>query len=62
MEHCCQRIAELAMVMIIPMAILFIPVVGSHGWGSILYKWDNPGYGAEHGIGGGLDGKTPLVG
>lgn len=46
-----RRIAELAMVMIIPMAILFIPVVGSLWMGEgILYKWDNPGYGAEHGI------------
>ena len=46
-----RRIAELAMVMIIPMAILFIPVVGSLWMGEgILYKWDNPGYGAELGI------------
>ncbi len=46
-----RRIAELAMVMVIPMGILFIPVLASLWMGEgTLYRWDNPEYGPEHGL------------
>lgn len=45
-----RRIAELVMVMVIPMGILFIPVLASLWTGEgTLYRWDNQEYGAEHG-------------
>lgn len=40
-----RRIAELVMVMIIPLAVLFLPIVGSVLLGEgTLYRWDDPGY------------------
>jgi len=45
-----RRIAELVMVMVIPMGILFLPVLGSLWMGhGTLYGWDSPeAYQAEH--------------
>ena len=46
-----RRIAELVMVMVIPMGILFIPIIASLWTGDgILYRWDDAGYAAEHGL------------
>ena len=46
-----RRIAELAMLMVIPMGILFIPILTSLWMGEgTLYRWDNPEYGPEHGL------------
>ena len=46
-----RRIAELVMVMVIPMGILFIPVVGSLWTGEgTLYRWDNAAYATDHGL------------
>jgi hypothetical protein len=46
-----RRIAELVMVMVIPMGILFIPIIGSLWMGDgTLYRWDNAQYAAEHGF------------
>lgn len=47
-----RRIAELVMVMIIPMAILFVPVIASLWSGEgTLYRWDRGlEYGVEHGL------------
>ncbi|MDB4759811.1 hypothetical protein OAG34_01210 [bacterium] len=46
-----RRIAELVMVMVIPMGILFIPVLASLWTGEgTLYSWDNPEYAIEHGL------------
>ena len=44
-----RRVAELYMVMLVPLAILFLPIAGSliFGGGS-LYVWNDPGYAAEH--------------
>lgn len=39
-----RRIAELVMIMIIPLAILFIPVLVSLGGNGVLYAWDNEQY------------------
>ncbi len=39
-----RRIAELAMIMVIPLAILFIPVLVSLGGNGVLYAWDNEQY------------------
>lgn len=40
-----RRIAELFMVMVIPMAVLFIPILASVFLGEgILYRWDDPTY------------------
>ena len=45
-----RRIAELVMIMVIPMGILFLPVLGSLWMGQgTLYGWDSPdAYQAEH--------------
>ena len=47
-----RRIAELVMIMVIPMGILFLPVLGSLWMGQgTLYGWDSPdAYQAEHGV------------
>ena len=39
-----RRIAELVMIMIIPLAILFIPILVSLGGDGVLYAWDNDQY------------------
>lgn len=44
-----RRIAELIMIMIVPLAILFIPVIASLLFGEgTLYRWDDPNYAVEH--------------
>jgi hypothetical protein len=44
-----RRIAELVMVMIIPLAVLFLPILGSLLFGEgTLYRWDDPNYATEH--------------
>ncbi len=40
-----RRIAELVMIMIVPLAILFIPILISLAGDGVLYGWDNPQYG-----------------
>ena len=40
-----RRIAELIMIMIVPLAILFIPVLVSLTGTGVLYGWDDPDYG-----------------
>jgi len=39
-----RRIAELVMIMIVPLAILFIPVLVTLTGDGVLYAWDNPQY------------------
>jgi hypothetical protein len=44
-----RRIAELVMVMIIPLAVLFIPIIASLMMGEgVLYRWDDPNYAIDH--------------
>ena len=44
-----RRVAELASMMIVPMAILFVPIIfAAHRGG--LYEWTSPNFAAEHGI------------
>jgi len=44
-----RRVAELMMVMLIPLTVLFIPIAWSV-WNGELYAWSDPGYQAEHGV------------
>lgn len=45
-----RRVAELLMVMVVPLAILFLPVVVTLFTGEgTLYPWDNPAYAEQHG-------------
>jgi hypothetical protein len=39
-----RRIAELVMIMIVPLAILFIPILVSLTGEGVLYPWDHPQY------------------
>ena len=44
-----RRVAELFMVMIVPLAVLFLPILGTLIVGNgTLYCWDNPAYGTDH--------------
>src|SRR6056297_115957 len=43
-----RRVAELFMVMIIPLAILFIPILATIGGDGALYAWTDSTYIAEH--------------
>jgi len=44
-----RRIAELVMLMVIPMGILFLPILGSLWLGDgTLYHWDDPAYGTDN--------------
>lgn len=44
-----RRIAELVMVMVIPLAILFLPIIASLFFGEgTLYRWDDPNYATDH--------------
>ena len=44
-----RRIAELVMVMIIPLALLFLPIIFSLLFGEgTLYRWDDPNYATEN--------------
>ena len=45
-----RRVAELMMVMVVPLAILFLPVLFSLWGEGTLYSWDNPNYAEEHHI------------
>lgn len=45
-----RRVAELMMIMLVPLAILFIPVLISLTGGDTLYQWNNAEYGVVHGI------------
>lgn len=46
-----RRIAELVMVMVVPLAILFLPIIGSLLFGEgTLYRWDDPNYAVEHNL------------
>lgn len=40
-----RRIAELVMIMIVPLAILFLPILLSLSGEGVLYGWDHPQYG-----------------
>ncbi|SMP70291.1 quinol:cytochrome c oxidoreductase quinone-binding subunit 2 [Neorhodopirellula lusitana] len=44
-----RRIAELMMMMVIPLAVLFLPI-GYAAYSGSLYSWSDPGYQAEHGV------------
>ncbi|EMI27131.1 MULTISPECIES: hypothetical protein [Rhodopirellula] len=44
-----RRVAELMMIMVIPLALLFIPIAVSAYTGS-LYAWSVEGYQADHGV------------
>ena len=40
-----RSIAETVMLMVIPLAILFLPIIGTLLFGEgVLYRWDDPGY------------------
>ena len=44
-----RRVAELGMMMVIPLAILFLPVlVTLYSDNGLLYNWDDPTYAEEH--------------
>ena len=44
-----RRIAELIMIMIIPLAVLFIPIIASLLFGEgTLYRWDDPNYAVDN--------------
>lgn len=44
-----RRIAELVMLMVIPLAVLFLPIIGSLLFGEgTLYRWDDPTYAADN--------------
>jgi hypothetical protein len=45
-----RRVAELMMIMVIPLAILFLPVLFSLWGEGTLYSWDNANYAEEHHI------------
>ena len=45
-----RRVAELMMVMLLPLAILFLPVLFSLWGEGTLYAWDNPNFAEEHHI------------
>jgi len=45
-----RRVAELMMVMVVPLAILFLPILFSLLGDGTLYSWDNPNYAEEHHI------------
>ncbi|TWT80971.1 hypothetical protein CA13_24180 [Planctomycetes bacterium CA13] len=46
-----RRVAELMMVMVVPMAVLFLPIVVTLWTGEgTIYKWDDPGYAEHHHI------------
>lgn len=44
-----RRVAELMMIMVIPLAILFLPLLAA-AIGGDLYAWNADGYAAEHGV------------
>jgi len=44
-----RRVAELGMIMLIPLAVLFLPILFA-AWSGSLYSWSMEGYQAEHGI------------
>ncbi len=44
-----RRVAELMMVMLLPLALMFVPI-GFSVWNGSLYSWSDPGYQAEHGV------------
>ncbi len=45
-----RRVAELMMIMIVPLAILFIPILASLAGEGTLYKWDDPSYSTDLGV------------
>lgn len=44
-----RRVAEVMMIMILPLAILFVPI-GWAAYSGSLYAWSDPGYQAAHGV------------
>ncbi len=44
-----RRVAELMMIMVIPLAILFLPILAA-AVGGELYDWNVEGYAEEHGV------------
>ncbi len=57
LQHLCRagwsvvvrRIAENIMLMVIPMGILFLPIIGSLLFGEgVLYRWDDPNHAVEN--------------
>ncbi len=46
-----RRVAELMMVMVFPLAILFLPIIVTLiGWDGLLYRWDDPNYAEVNGL------------
>jgi len=45
-----RRVAEFMMLMVVPMAVLFLPISGSLFFGPSLFPWIDPDFAAEHGI------------
>jgi hypothetical protein len=45
-----RRIAEYAMIMVVPMAVLFLPIVFGLFMQGKLFVWTDPNFAAEHGI------------
>ncbi|MEM9643880.1 MAG: hypothetical protein AAF989_02705 [Planctomycetota bacterium] len=45
-----RRVAELMMVMIVPLSLLFVPILLSLMGEGTLYKWDNPSFQADTGV------------
>ena len=44
-----RRVAELVMMMVVPLAVLFLPIVVTLWTGEgILYRWDNPSYASDN--------------
>ena len=44
-----RRIAETVMLMVIPLAVLFLPILGTLLFGEgVLYKWDDPNHAIEN--------------
>lgn len=45
-----RRLAEFVMIMVVPMAVLFLPILFSLFFEGRLYVWTDPGFAEEHGI------------
>ncbi|MDA9778277.1 hypothetical protein N9D38_07525 [Rubripirellula sp.] len=44
-----RRIAETVMLMVIPLAVLFLPIIGTLLFGEgVLYRWDNPNHAIDN--------------
>ncbi|MEL6109998.1 MAG: hypothetical protein AAFU85_28635 [Planctomycetota bacterium] len=45
-----RRIAEFMMLMVLPLAVLFLPIILSLFFGDSLFVWNNPDFFTEHGV------------